>query len=121
MIQRLLAPSRFSWQRQLEIHVPGRGSTITKHLATAREISEVGIRFFCREEIGLFTQIEVSLAGETASVPLIVRHCTVSKYYGTGTVDRFLMLATPNGGSVASLIHVEPRESSEDEMNGAHK
>ena len=41
--------TRFVWQRQLEVTVPGNGGQTYR--ATAREISEIGIRFFCRDEI----------------------------------------------------------------------
>jgi len=49
---------------------------------------------------------------------LIVRHYTVSEFYMPGTVDRFLMLATPNRGSMASLIHLEPSWVPGNEMDG---
>ncbi len=39
---------------------------------------------------------------------LIVRHYTVSPFFEPGAVTRFLMLATPNHGSLAALLHFEP-------------
>ncbi len=44
---------------------------------------------------------------------LVVRHYTVSKDYLSGTVDRFLMLSTPNWGSPAALIHFDTGDSPE--------
>ena len=49
---------------------------------------------------------------------LIARHYTVSKFFVPGTVDRFLMLATPNDGSLASLLHFEPSRIFEEDMDG---
>ena len=68
------------------------------------------------QELGCFLRLVRHAYGPNAKIiilahsagGLIVRHYTVSKFFEPGTVDGFVMLATPNGGSFASLIHIEP-------------
>ena len=67
-------------------------------------------------ELGCFLRLVRHAYGPKAKIiilahsagGLIVRHYTVSKFFEPGTMDGFVMLATPNGGSFASLIHIEP-------------
>jgi hypothetical protein len=62
-------------------------------------------------------EAQIIVLGHSAG-GLIVRHYTVSTSYVPGTVDRFLMLATPNGGSLASRLHLEPGKTPDNNMDG---
>ncbi len=50
---------------------------------------------------------------------LIARHYTVSKYFKPGTVERFMMLAPPNKGSQAALLHVDDGDNSDGDGSAA--
>ena len=67
---------RFAWRAQLDVRVPLGGGQIDIRMVSARDISESGLMLFCREKIAPSTNMDVSLAGGTDSVPAVIRHCT---------------------------------------------
>ena len=67
---------RFSWFPQLEVRVPAAGGQTRAYIASGHDISDGGVRFFCRQPIELFANVEISVEGEEDSVPVTVRHCT---------------------------------------------
>jgi hypothetical protein len=50
----------------------------------------------------------IILLGHSAG-GLIIRHYSVSRFYIPGTVERFMMMATPNDGSLLSILHFESK------------
>ncbi len=77
-------------------------------------------------ELACFLRLTRHAYGETDRIVvlghsaggLITRHYMVSRFYRPGTVDRFLMLATPNEGSVAGLFYFDPMRMSDNDTNG---
>ena len=67
---------RFTWFPQLEVRVTSAGGQAQTHLASGHDISEGGLRFFCRQPIETFANVEVFVEGETAGVLAVVKHCT---------------------------------------------
>lgn len=67
---------RVSWFPQLEVRVPAAGDQTRVYLASGHDISDGGVRFFCRQPIELFANVEMKVEGEEASVRVTVRHCT---------------------------------------------
>ena len=67
---------RFTWFPQLEVRVISASGQPRTHLASGHDISEGGLRFFCRQPIEAFVNVEVFVEGETAGVPAVVKHCT---------------------------------------------
>jgi hypothetical protein len=67
---------RFTWNAQLEVRVIAESGHAATRLAHARDVSEAGIRFLCKQPISPWTKIEVSGVAESVGVPAVVRHCT---------------------------------------------
>jgi hypothetical protein len=68
--------TRYPWSAPLEVRAAGPGGQVRTYLATARDICVTGLQFHCRHDIGLYTQAEVCLAGESVGVPVVIRHQT---------------------------------------------
>ena len=67
---------RTTWFPQLEVRVPGRPGPTQTYLASGHDISEGGLRFFCRRPIDRYTNVEVVVEGEEQGVVVHVAHCT---------------------------------------------
>ncbi len=67
---------RYEWNAPLEIRVPSADGGVQTHLATATNISTVGVGFHCRKELAQYDRVEVLLSGETAGVPAVVKQVT---------------------------------------------
>ncbi|HUU84532.1 MAG TPA: hypothetical protein VM243_13620 [Phycisphaerae bacterium] len=67
---------RFTWFPQLEVRMTTRSGQTETLLASGHDISEGGVRFFCRIPMDVFTKVEVVVEGEADGVAVLVKHCT---------------------------------------------
>ena len=67
---------RFTWQASFDLTVTLPDGSTEEYMTSARDISETGLRLFCREAISTSCRAEVSLAGETEAVRVVIKHCT---------------------------------------------
>jgi len=67
---------RYTWRAQLDVRLRTATGLADPLIAQARDISETGLMFFCRDRIAPSSKGEVSLASESKSVPILFRHCT---------------------------------------------
>jgi hypothetical protein len=67
---------RYRWSAPLEVLVPAASGAAQTVLATANDVSAVGIGFRCRQELPQFATVEIRVAGEAVGVAATVKQVT---------------------------------------------
>jgi len=70
--------SRIQWSAPLQVHVSTSEGPSRTLRATARDISENGMSFTCRQPIPVYTELEIGLEGSDRVVRAAILHCTQS-------------------------------------------